>query len=171
LYVQKDFDVGDFVLDLKQIYVKNFKLGEIAKFTMVVENKWNEPITKAYAQMRVFDKDTQTISDVKSAAYDVPPRIQTEMVYYWDTKNISEGLYNANIILYYASKQTQQDLKLDIGKDYINVIGLGYAVSSESSGGSSTITILGIIIGFLVLLNLFWFLVLRKRSLRRRSHS
>ncbi len=168
IYVEKSFEVGEFVLDLLQIYVKDFKLGGIAKFNMVVKNKWNEPITKAYAEMRVLDNDMKEIADVKSSTYDIPPQMQTEMVYYWDTKGISAGLYNANVILYYAEKKTQQDLKLDVKQGSIDVIGLGYVISSESSSKSSgLVTILVIVIGFLVLLNLLWFLILRKRKAKR----
>jgi len=166
--VEKEFEVGEFVLDLLQIFVKDFKLGEIAKFNLVVKNKWNEPITRAYAEMRVFDKEMKEIADVKSATYDIPPETQTDMVYYWDTKNIAEGLYNANVILFYEGKKTQQDLKLDVKSNKIDVIGLGYAVSSESSSSKNgLVTILTIIIVFLILLNVLWFLVLRKRKMRK----
>ncbi|MEK6893739.1 MAG: hypothetical protein AABX07_06075 [Nanoarchaeota archaeon] len=168
IYVENNFEVGEFVLDLLQIYVKDFKLGGIAKFNMLVKNKWNEPITKAYAEMRVLDKDMHEIADVKSSTYDIPSQMQTEMVYYWDTKGINVSVYNANVILYYAEKKTQQDLKLDVKQDSINVIGLGYVISSESSSKSSGLTtMLIIIIGFLVLLNLLWFLILRKKKMRR----
>jgi hypothetical protein len=170
IYVQKDFEVGELLLDLLQIYVKDFKLGGVAKFNMMVKNKWNEPITKAYAEMRVFDKEMSELADVKSATYDIPAGMQTEMNYYWDTKDISEGLYNANVILYYAEKKTQQDLKLDVKQNSIDVIGLGYVISSESAGGGENkglVTILVIIIGFLVLLNLLWFLVLRKKKMKK----
>jgi hypothetical protein len=168
IYVEKEFEVGEFVLDLLQVYVKDFKLGGIAKFNMLVKNKWNEPISKAYAEMRVLDKEMKEIADVKSSTYDIPAQMQTEMVYYWDTKGINAGIYNANIIMYYADKKTQQDLKLDVRQDSINVIGLGYAISSESSSTSNgLVTILVVIIGFLVLLNLLWFFVLRKRRAKR----
>jgi hypothetical protein len=163
--VEKEFEVGEFVLDLLQVFVKDFKLGEIAKFNLVVKNKWNEPIARAYAEMRVLDKSMNEIADVKSATYDIPAGLQTDIIYYWDTKDISAGLYNANIILYYADKKTQQDLQLDVRNDAIEVIGLGRAITSETSSGSKgLITILIIIIAFLVLLNLLWFFVLRKKK-------
>ena len=162
--LEKEFEVGDLLLDLVQIFVKDFTLGGVAKFNMVVKNKWSEPITNAYAEMRIYDKDLNELDDLKSSTYDIPPGLQTTMVYYWDTKNILEGLYNANVILYYAGKKTQQDLKLDVGQNKIDVIGLGYVISSEeSSGNGSLTTILIIVVGFLVLVNIAWFLMWRKR--------
>jgi len=89
------------------------------------------------------------------------------MVYYWDTKGISPGLYDANIILYYADKKTQQDLQLDVRSDRIDVIGLGRVITSETgSSNKGLVTILSVIIGFLILVNILWFFVLRKRKRR-----
>ncbi len=166
--LEKEFEIGDFVLDLLQIYVKDFELGGIAKFNLVVKNKWNEPITKAYSEMRVFDSNMDEMADVKSATYDIPAGMKTEMSYYWDTKGINAGLYDANVILYYADKKTQQDLKLDVESNNINVLGVGNVISSGSgSNGNGLVTILLIIIGFLVLLNVLWFVVLKKKKLKR----
>ena len=165
MFLEKEFEVGEFLLDLQQIFVKDFKLGEVAKFNMIVENKWNEPMTNAYAEMRVFDSGMNEIVNMKSATYNIPPRMQTTMNYYWDTKDIKEGLYNANVILHYAEKKTQQDLKLDVAADRIDVIGLGYVISSESSskGNKGIVTILVIVIAILILINLTWFFAWRKK--------
>jgi hypothetical protein len=165
MLLEKEFDIGEINLDLQRIFVENFTLGGIAKFNIIIKNKWNEPITGAYAEMRVFDNNMAEIGSFKSAAYDVPAGMQTTMVDYWDTKDVKEGTYNSNIILNYLDKKTQQDMKLEVGQDRITVIGLGYVISSETGGGggSNLVPILVIIIGFLILLNLLWFLVLRKR--------
>ena len=164
LALEKNFEIGELLLELLDLYVKDFVLGEIAKFNLVVRNKWSEPINKAYAEMLVLDSNYNELADVKSSTYDIPADKQTTMVYYWDTKEVKEGLYNANVLLYYGDKKTQHDLKLDVSSNAIEVIGLGRVISSEESSSSSNIvTILVIIIGFLVLLNLLWFLVLRKR--------
>lgn len=162
--LEKEFEVGEMVIDLQQIFVKDFKLGEIAKFDMIVKNKWNEMIKNVYSEMRVYDKQMNEMANIKSATYDIPAGMQTTINYYWDTKNVSEGLYNANIILYYAEKKTQQDLKLDIRKDKLEVIGLGYVISEASSTRNKTIInwLIAIIV-FLILTNIIWFFVLRSR--------
>ena len=38
----KEFAIGDASLSIDSIYVNNFKLGEIAKLNILVENKWNK---------------------------------------------------------------------------------------------------------------------------------
>ena len=166
MLLEKPFEVGSILLDLKQIFVENFALGGIAKFNMVVENKWIETIENAHAEMRIYDDNFGEIDSLESASYDIPAETQTVMNYYWDTADISEDLYDANVILYYSDKKTQQDLKLDVKPESINVIGLGYVISSQdSSAGSDNnlVVILGIVIGILVLLNLLWFVILRKK--------
>lgn len=165
LLLEEQFEIGDFVLELLDLFVTDFTLGSIAKFNLVVQNRWNEAINKAYAQMRVLDKDFNELADISSSTYDIPAGEKTTTVYYWDTKDIKEGLYNANVLLFYADKKTQQDLKLAVGKKSIQVIGLGRVISSEaSSEKSSMTTILFVIIGFLIALNILWFLVFRNRK-------
>jgi len=167
MLIEKEFEIGESSLDLQRIYVENFKLGDIAKFNIIVKNKWNEAITGAYAEMRVYDDSNNEIGNFKSATYDIPSGMQTTMTNYWDTKDIKVGVYNSNIILNYLDKKTQQDMKLDVRQDSITVIGLGYVISSQQEGSSSSssglVKILIIVIVVLVLLNLLWFLVLRKR--------
>lgn len=167
---EKEFEVGELILDLKQIFVENFVLGEVAEFNMIVENKWSEVITSAYAEMRVFDQDFSEIANFKSATYDIPPRSQETMIYYWDTQGIGADVYDANIIMHYAGKRTQQDLKLDVQPDKIEVIGLGYVISELPTRDSgSLVVILMTIIGVLVIANILWFLVFRKRMKKKRD--
>lgn len=164
ILLEKEFEVGEMTIDLMQIFVKDFRLGEVAKFDMIVKNKWNEMIENVYSEMRVYDKEMNEMTSIKSAAYDIPAGMQTVMNYYWNTQNISEGLYNANIILYYAEKKTQQDLKLDIGKDKLDIIGLGYVISEASSSKNNTLVgWLIAIIAFLALTNIIWFFILRNK--------
>ena len=162
--IEKEFEIGEFVLDLKHIFVEDFVLGGIAKFNMIVENKWNEMIRSAYAEMRVYGNNFDELANLKSATYDIPAGEQTTMVYHWDTAGIEKGMYDANVILHYGGKKTQQDLQLDVQQDRINVIGLGYVISEAESGMSNTLlVVLVTVIGVLVIMNVLWFLVFRKR--------
>ena len=42
--VEKNFGVGNLLIDVVDVKVKNFKLGGIAKFEISLENKWNQKI-------------------------------------------------------------------------------------------------------------------------------
>lgn len=164
---EEDFTIGELLLDLKQIFVKDFVLGEIAKFNIVVENKWSEAINGARVTLRVFDDSLNEISSLDSASYDIPKGEEVTMEVFWDTQGISQGIYNSNIILQYSGKKTQQDLKIDVRQNEIRILGLGYVISEAPDVGGgldkSLIVILVTVIVVLVILNLLWFIVLRKR--------
>ena len=165
LQLEKQFNIGSAVLDLQQIDVKDFTLGQIAKFEMLIENKWSEPIKGAYAETQVFDKDRQVMADFKTPTYDIEPFKKVDMISYWDTGGVKVGTYDASVFLRYGEKSTQKDLQFKVAEDKIDIIGLGYVISerkSSSGGSSNLVTILAIAIGVLILINALWFLALRK---------
>lgn len=164
LQLEKQFDVGSQVLDLQTIEVNNFNLGQIAKFEMLVDNKWSEPISGAYAQTQIFDSSGAVMADFKSPSYDIPPLEKKLMISYWDTAGVKTGTYSSRVSLRYGEKSAEKDLQLKVSNDKIEVIGLGYVISSQSSGGNNNLVlILGIGLGVLVLINALWFIFLRKK--------
>ncbi len=171
LQLEKQFSVGSQDLDLQQVEVKDFSLGEIAKFEMLIENKWSEPISQVYAQTQIFDNEGKVMADFKSATYDIEPLTKTVMVSYWDTAGVRVGTYDSSVFLRYGQKSSQKDFKLKVSEQEIEIIGLGYVISSEKPAkNTSWYLILGAVIGVLILINLSWFLVLRK-FLKKRSAS
>lgn len=168
--IEKVFEIGSRTLELQQAEVNEFSLGDIAKFELLVESKWNQPISDAFAQMQIFNRNREVMADFKSANYDISPLSKTLMVAFWDTKGVSEGAYDASVFLKYGAHSVQKDLKLEVSANEISVVGLGYVISKgESSSGrglDSLTIILVTIIVVLVLINVLWFLVLRKK-LRR----
>jgi hypothetical protein len=162
LRLERQFAVGKPILDLQQIEVNDFTLGEIAKFEMLVENQWSEEIKGAYAEMEIYNKQKEVMADVKSPTYDFPPLTKKIMVSYWDTAGVKEGIYDSSVFLRYGAHSSQKDFKLDVKKDSITAIGVGYVISAKTKSGSSITTILIIGMVVLILINLGWFLVLRK---------
>ena len=165
LTIEKQFNVGERVLELSGIEVNDFTLGGIAKFEMLVENKWSEPITGAYSQIQVFNKGGDVMADFKSSSYDVSPLSKTLMTAFWDTAGVNKGTYDSSLFLRYGQKSEQKDLKLEVLDNNINIIGVGYVISKgkTTGSGSSLVAILIIAVVVLVLINIVWFLVLRKK--------
>jgi hypothetical protein len=167
LTLEKDFNVGKKILEVQQIEVNDFSLGEIAKFELLVENKWSEVISGAYAQMQIFNDDGEVMADFKSATYDISPLEKVLMVAFWDSGGVSTGKYDSSLFLRYGGQSAQQDLQLDVSENEINIIGVGYVISQakgpKGSGGGSLTVILITAVVVLVLINLLWFLVLRKK--------
>ncbi len=169
ILLEKGFELGELLLDLQQLFVKDFKLGEIAKFNMVVENKWNKKIQDANSVMRIYNQEMKEIASIASPDYDIPEGEQTTMNLYWDTKDVKKDSYNGNVILNYAGKKTQQDFKMDVEQDKIDIRGVGYVISSSEESGEVNIVfflVLGIVI--LILGNILWFLYLRNKFKKRK---
>lgn len=168
LNLEKEFSVGKDTLDLKSVEVNDFSLGEIAKFEFLVENTLNSPVNEVYVSMQVFNDQGEIMADFKSANYNVDPFSSKLLVAFWDTEGVRTGNYDAKAFINYGQVSTQKELTLDISENDITVIGVGYVVSSATSGNSSLVTILVIAVIVLVLLNLTWFLVLRKKANKKR---
>lgn len=169
--VEKTFEVGKRALELQQVEVNDFSLGEIAKFELLVENKWSQPISGAYADLVIYNAQNQIMATFKSANYDIPALSKALMVAFWDTEGVREGTYDSSVFLKYGEHSSQQDLQLQVSTNDISVIGLGYVISrndASASGESNTLVIiLIVVIVVLVLVNVLWFLVIRKKLARR----
>ncbi len=171
LTLEKEFNVGKKILSLEGIEVNDFSLGEIAKFEILVENKWSESIENAYVQMLVYNTEGKVMADFKSQTYNVPALEKTLMVAFWDTEGVKKGTYDSSVFLRYGDSSEQKDLKLEINENEIKIIGAGYIISkgiTKEGGLSRSLTITLItVIALLVIINLSWFIFLRKRFLNK----
>ena len=158
-----EFNVGSVELELQQIEVRDFKLGEIAKFEMLIENKWSDVMSGVYTETEVFNNDGEVMADFKSPTYELEPLSKEILISYWDTGGVHKGSYDASVYLRYGEKSSQKDVRLDVYEDRIDIIGLGFVISERGSKGNNLVIMLVISIGVLVLINLAWFLWIRKK--------
>ncbi|MBS3088501.1 hypothetical protein J4402_01845 [Candidatus Pacearchaeota archaeon] len=168
LKLEKSFNVGEMILDLQQIEVRDFKLGEIAKFEMLVENKWGEEIKGVYTLMNVFNKEGEVMAEFKSPTENIPGFEKKVLVSYWDTGGVKKGTYDSSVYLIYGQKSAQKDLQLKVSDDMIEIVGFGYVISSKKLFGDRDLLIKVLVIGIVVLavMNIAWFVFLRKRLFR-----
>ena len=161
---EQEFTLGTKLLDLLQVDVNNFQLGGIAKIELLVENQWNEPIRGVFAQMQIFNKKGQVMADFASASYDVAALSKELLAAFWDTSGVEKGSYDASVLLRYGEHADQEDFVLEVSDRSVRAVGLGYVIAPEGEGGGESVTVLLlVVIGVLVLVNVLWFLVLRKR--------
>ena len=115
--------------------------------------------------MTVFNKKDEEIATFKSATYDINPYESKLLVSFWDTEGIKKGTYDARALIKFRDQSIQNNFELEVSQDEINVVGLGYVIREGkiSSGSNSLVVILATAVGILVVLNLIWFLVLRKK--------
>ena len=156
------FRVGSKDVELKEIMVKDFKLGEIAKIEMLIENKWSELLSGVFIETKIKDGGENVVSSFQSASQNIDPLSEKIFSSYWDTAEVREGTYEVEVSINYADKSSNKNLKFKVDKNKLTIMGLGYVVSA-GSGNGMLITVLIIVIIFLLLINLLWFFIFRKK--------
>jgi hypothetical protein len=159
------FSVGEKELELQEISVSDFSLGQIVKLEMLVENKWSEPISGAYIDTMIKNAGGDVVSRFESTTYDIAALAKQVFISYWDTAGVTEGNYQTEVSINYGDKSSKKTLQFEVSENELVIVGLGYVISAEASGEgtSSLVMILIVVIVVLVLINLLWFLFLRKR--------
>jgi len=166
--ILKEFNVGEMFLEVLEVNVKDFELGEIAKFNALVENKWSSDLTEVYLNILVYNDEGEVMADFKSPTYDIPGLTKSEMVAYWDTGGVHKGTYDGKLILKYGEKSTDRNIQMKISDTSIEVVGLTGHVIVRGGGTFNLQNILIIVVIFLVIANIIWF-VLIKRIMKRKK--
>lgn len=163
--MEKPFKIGNKLLELQEIRADNFQLGGIAKFEMLVENKWNQDITDVYIDTKIFDQQKQILANFKSPVETITALTKQVFTAYWDTAGFTEGTYNTQVAINYGNESVSRSLQFEITENKLTVIGLGYVISSggDAQGQSNLVVILLGAVIILILINLLWFLLLRKK--------
>ena len=167
--IEEEFRIGEEDLNLLGVSVNDFKLGDVARIKILVQNKLAEEIKGAFADLKVFDSDLNEIEKLKSEKYDIPASSNKEMVVYWDTESLSKGRYDSELKIDYNKDFILKNFKVDVSDDSMKFTGVGFAIKDVSEGGkTSVMTFLYIIIGVLVLINISW-VVWWMRSKKKRK--
>ena len=162
--LETTFSIGSKELELQEISVNDFSLGEIVKLEMLVENKWSEKINGAHIETRIKNDKGDVVSSFDSAKYDIDALAKQTFVSYWDTAGVIAGDYQTEVAIKYDDKGSVMNLEFQVSKNDLKVLGLGYVISADGGNRSNTlITVLVVVIVLLVLINLLWFFLLSKR--------
>ncbi|MBS3175194.1 hypothetical protein J4440_04900 [Candidatus Woesearchaeota archaeon] len=161
---EKTFEVGELLIDVIDVYVKDFKLGGVARFDILLESKWNEPINDIYSTMQIFNQKGDDVANIKSASANIKALEKSQLSAFWDTEGIKTGQYDSNLSIHYSGKSSERAFKAIVTTDAIKidtfptgrVIGVG-------SGYNKNI-MLGILVVILVIINLAWFVYMKKKK-------
>jgi len=156
--IKKEFNAGNESLGVLSIGVNDFKLGDVARIKILVQNKLSDAVKNAFAQLEVYDSNLDKIAELKSENYEIPILSNKEMVIYWDTENLNQGRYNSELKIDYNKKILSKNFKVDVTKDSMLFTGVGFVVADNVGGKIGSFQLLYIVIGFLVLINLAWFI-------------
>lgn len=169
--LDRTFSIGAPLLELNQIVVSDFKLGGIAKFDMLVENTWNNEMKGAYSKMTIYDLDGSVLSEFTSLPQDIPALSQATLASYWDSTGAGEATYDSLVTLNFEQMTNEKKFELEVDQYGISIIGVGYVISRGEaiSSGNGLIIVLLTSVVVLVLINLAWFLLIRKHLKGRRK--
>jgi len=156
--ISEEFNFGAESLDVLGVTVNNFKLGEVARIQILVQNKLNDAISRAYANLKVFDSDLKEIENLKSEDYEIAPLENKEMVIYWFTEGLETGIYDSELKIDYDKDFISKNFKIDVTDDSMVFRGVGFVIAEQPSGKMNVMTVLYIVIGFSVLINVAWLL-------------
>lgn len=166
---EKQFSIGTETLSIESILVNDFRLGEIAKLRILVENKWSQELKSVYANLLVYNHQDDVMADIKSADEDIPSLAKKELVAYWDTVGVEEGEYDGKLMVQYGKKSSDRNLLLKISEDNLDIVGVGYAIRPSGGKGINMTTILLVLVIILLIVNLAWFVFFRRFIGRRKG--
>jgi len=112
--VSTGFTVGDLAIDITNLVVDEFSLGDVARFDILLHNTWSQEMKNVYAEMEVVGEDNTVYTDFKTVAIDIPARGVGALEGYWHTQGIEPGMYTASITLHYANRVSQKEFELEV---------------------------------------------------------
>jgi hypothetical protein len=157
LNLTKDFEIGSYNITLTNASVKNFRLGTIAKFDMIVDADWNIPITDASTELVISDVQGNVLDTINTSGITLNPN-NNMLTAYWDTINIESGTYLVSINIYAGNKI--------ISRTYSTIVGNSKIVMTPEdavSDTSSKISVRVILSAILIIVAIILIVVLLKR--------
>lgn len=165
---EKEFVVGPEEIGLLGISVNDFKLGDVAKVRILVQNRLKESLSGVFANMDIDTPEFENVANLKSETYEIPGESNKELVVYWDTEEVEKGLYHAELGLHENENVINKNFRVDVQDEAISFTGVGFVVAGDNVGKMSTTTILMIVIGILVLINLLWVVIWLKNKNKKK---
>ncbi|MCM2325577.1 MAG: hypothetical protein NDI94_03885 [Candidatus Woesearchaeota archaeon] len=133
LLIEKELEIGEAQITVKDLRTVKFKLGDIAKLDILLENNWNEDITNILTKTVIYDESSNIISDFSSSPVDINKESTKEVPSYWETQEVEPGNYVINIMLEYLGKRNEKSYEVSVDEDSFIVLNgaTGNVVQSE----------------------------------------
>jgi len=163
--LEKEFIIGGFFLKLHDITVKNFKLGGVAKFQILVENIGGDLIKEAYGEMELKDETGKQVMDIDSNRKNLQPEEQKDLEAFWETEKVEKGFYDGSITLRYEDKQKTQPIRTTVRSDGIDtqLLTTGMAIAPPASKPKTNSLVIILIIT-LIAINIGWFVYFKRKK-------
>jgi len=163
IVIEDTFEVGNLLVELTGIYVKQFRLGEIAKFDILIESKWNEPIADVFADMEIKDKG-KSLTRFKTSEVDLDPYAKEVLNAYWDTADVSIGTYRAKVTLHFLGKNLEKEMTLNVREDAIDIDFMPTAMAIDTPEPSKRDSYIIILVALSIIVNITLFIIFARRK-------
>lgn len=161
---ERKFGVGKPRLVIGNISVNKFALGQIAKLSISVENKWNEFLNNSFANLIIYNEEGQEMTNIQSVSENIPAFSRKELILYWDSKGVKEGKYNAKLVIHYAKSVSEKSLMLQVKEDNLRIKGLGNVINSNNNKDVNITFILMMLVFLLLVVNVAWLIFFKKNK-------
>ena len=161
------FGVGSLNIEILEVSVKDFRLGGVAKFDILLENRWNEEVKGIYAEMFVSNENGDDIANFKTATIDIDSLSKGTLNGFWDTAGVKEGTYNIRIVLHYQDKSSEKLLKAFVTLNAIRTQFGGITAEAVGGVGIGKESILTFVLVVLVGINIAWFVYFKRREKKK----
>jgi hypothetical protein len=165
IVLEQAFELGNMLIDLKSIYVKDFRLGEIARFDLMIESKWNEQIPDVYADMQVKDAYGRQLTKFKTRETDLDPYTVEVLDAYWDTGEAVVGTYTAKVTLHFLGNNLEKTITLNVREDSIDIdfMPTAQVIGEEAPGTQTSFIIILIVVSMVINIALVLWLARRRK--------
>ena len=154
LVLEKDFDVGEPLVDIKDIQIAQFKLGSVAKFDIVLESKWNNEIKEVKTTTEIHDQNSNLMSSYESSEADIPAMGTKIVKSYWDTEGVNPGEYFLSVRLRYFGRVREKNYEISVSQNNIEFLGspfTGRVIEESDTGEEVSIVPFLIALGIVLL--------------------
>ena len=160
----KQFKVGEPRIEIESISTSDFRIGGIANFNLVLRSEWGREITGVFAEVEFFDEE-RLVERTRTFTTEVLAYDRTILPIYWDTTDMTAGVYNMNIELNYLNEKQEQTYTIELDRDDLRVVGVGLVTGRETLEDFDYTRILMLVLLLVVGTNgfLIYHLVIKKK--------
>lgn len=105
---EKEFKVGDLVVEILGIRAEDIRENSIGKISIDIDSLWNEDIENVYAEVDV-NGEKMTSGPIVLGAWS-----NATLNVFWDTGGVSAGEYDADVTVHYAGKTATKKIILTV---------------------------------------------------------
>lgn len=128
---EQEFQIGTLNVDILSISVKDFKLGGIARFDMLIQSNWNEPLSNVYGDVTILSNKGNPITTYKTASLDLDAFSIGELLAFWDTKEAGVGQYKLRSTINYVGQSTSREFDITVLMDKIETSATAAVISGS----------------------------------------